>query len=223
MELLHQPAGAGQAGGGEVITRNAAFYAGLPVLTDFQDVGSLENYSPLPDEWHIALCDVRNSTAAVEAGRYKNVNTVGAAVITAMLNASSGVEIPFIFEGDGAMLCVPPQLLQAARDALLQSQHVAKSSFGLDLRIATLPLAQVRAAGHQVLVTRYRVSDHYIQAVFAGGGNTPRAFTLMAMELFRAPICIFAAVACLVSYLFSGHTVIYKAQLIEQTKHQPSP
>lgn len=149
---------------------NSCFYAGLPVLTDFQDVGSLENYSPLPDDWHIALCDVRNSTAAVEAGRYKNVNTVGAAVITAMLNASQGLEIPFIFEGDGAMLCVPSQLLQAARDALLQSQRVAKSSFGLDLRIATLPLAQVRAAGHQVLVTRYRVSDHYIQAVFAGGG-----------------------------------------------------
>jgi len=87
-----------------------------------------------------------------------------------MLNASEGVEIPFIFEGDGAMLCVPPQLLQAARDALLQSQRVARGSFGLDLRIATLPLGQVCAAGHQVLVTRYKVSDHYIQAVFAGGG-----------------------------------------------------
>ena len=163
-------AGAGQAGGGEVIAQNSRFYAELPVLTEFEDVGSLDNYSPLPDDWHIALCDVRNSTAAVEAGRYKNVNTVGAAVITAMLNAAKGVEIPFIFEGDGAMLCVPPQLLQAARGALLQSQRVARSSFDLDLRIATLPLAQVRAAGHQVLVTRYQVSEHYIQAVFAGGG-----------------------------------------------------
>jgi hypothetical protein len=149
---------------------NSRFYAELPVLTEFQDVGSLDNYSPLPDDWHIALCDVRNSTTAVEDGRYKNVNTVGAAVITAMLNASAGLEIPFIFEGDGAMLCVPSRLLDAARSALLQSRLVARSAFGLELRIATLPLATVRAAGHQVLVTRYRVSEHYIQAVFAGGG-----------------------------------------------------
>ena len=36
----------------------------------------------------MVICDVRNSTAAVQAGRYKNVNPLGAAVITAMLNAA---------------------------------------------------------------------------------------------------------------------------------------
>ena len=50
-------------------------------------------------------------------------------------------------------------------DDMAQSRRVAKDSFGLDLRVATLPVAQVRAAGQQVLVTRYKVSEHYIQAV----------------------------------------------------------
>ncbi|MBI2731940.1 MAG: voltage-gated chloride channel family protein [Aquabacterium sp.] len=59
--------------------------------------------------------------------------------------------------------------------------------------------------------------------VFAGAANTPLACTLMAMELFGAPIGIFAAVACVVSYLFSGHTGIYKSQRIEQAKHQLRP
>ena len=63
---------------------SSRFYSGLKILTDFADVGSLENYAALPDDWHVAMCDVRNSTAAVEAGRYKNVNTVGAAAITAV-------------------------------------------------------------------------------------------------------------------------------------------
>jgi len=49
---------------------------------------------------------------------------------------------------------------------------VASRSFGLDLRIATLPVASVRAAGHDILVARYQVSENYIQAVFAGGGMT---------------------------------------------------
>ena len=89
---------------------------------------------------------MRDSTAAVEAGHYKNVNTLGAAVITAMLNAAGATEIPFIFEGDGAMLCVPPQLLDEARAALLQTQALARKSFSLELRIATLPVARIRAA-----------------------------------------------------------------------------
>lgn len=146
------------------------FYAQLPVLTEFADVGRPERYSSLPDGWHVVMCDVRNSTAAVEAGKYKNVNTVGAAMITAALNAAGEIDIPFIFEGDGAMLCVPAQLLDAARAALLQTQAMARASFDLDLRVATLPVAQIRAAGFGIQVARYRVSGHYVQAVFGGGG-----------------------------------------------------
>lgn len=152
------------------MSNSNAFYSRLKVLTEFEDVGDLNNYSPLPDDWHVAMCDVRNSTAAVDGGRYKNVNTVGAAVITAMLNAAGEIEVPFIFEGDGAMLCVPPELLGIAQSALLQSKMMARNSFGLDLRIATLPMAAVRAAGNNILVARYKVSEHYVQAVFAGGG-----------------------------------------------------
>jgi len=49
-------------------------------------------------------------------------------------------------------------------------------------------------------------------AVFAGASNTPLACTLMAIELFGLQTGAFAAVACTVSYFFSGHTSIYKAQ-----------
>jgi hypothetical protein len=149
---------------------STSYYADLPLRTEFSDAGRQESYAPLPDDWQVVMCDVRDSTAAVEAGRYKNVNTLGAAVITAMLNAAGGIEIPFIFEGDGAMLCVPPELLNGARAALLQTQALARMSFGLELRIATMPVARIRAAGFNILVARYRVSDHYVQAMFAGGG-----------------------------------------------------
>jgi hypothetical protein len=149
---------------------STSFYANLPLLTEFSDAGRHERYAALPDDWHVVMCDVRNSTAAVEAGHYKNVNTLGAAVITAMLNAAGATEIPFIFEGDGAMLCVPPELLNDARAALLQTQTLARKSFELDLRIATIPMARIHEAGFNILVGRYRVSDNYVQAMFAGGG-----------------------------------------------------
>lgn len=60
-------------------------------------------------------------------------------------------------------------------------------------------------------------------AVFAGAANTPIASTLMAMELFGAEVGVFAAIACVVSYLFSGHTGIYRSQRIGQAKHRPVP
>ena len=59
-------------------------------------------------------------------------------------------------------------------------------------------------------------------AVFAGAANTPIASTIMAMELFGAEIGIYAGIACVVSYLFSGHTGIYRAQRVGQAKHAAS-
>ncbi|MNF11239.1 hypothetical protein D3C80_2124150 [compost metagenome] len=45
----------------------------------------------------------------------------------------------------------------------------------------------------------------------------------MAMELFGAEVGVYAGIACVVSYLFSGHTGIYRSQRIGQAKHRPAP
>ena len=149
---------------------SAGFYGALPVLPDFNGVADPRNFAPLPDDWHVATCDVRNSTLAVEAGNYKHVNTVGASAVTAMLNAAGKLDIPFIFEGDGSAFCVPPGLLEDAKAALVKTQEMAQKSFGLELRVATLSAAKIRAAGFDIWVARVRVSENYIQAAFAGGG-----------------------------------------------------
>jgi H+/Cl- antiporter ClcA len=55
-------------------------------------------------------------------------------------------------------------------------------------------------------------------AVFAGAANTPIASTLMAVELFGAEAGAYAGIACILSYLFSGHSGIYTAQRIGRAK-----
>lgn len=55
-------------------------------------------------------------------------------------------------------------------------------------------------------------------AVFAGAANTPLACTFMAMELFGTEVGAYAAVACIFSYLFSGHSGIYASQRVQQGK-----
>ena len=148
----------------------ARFYADMAVVSDLADTTRPENCTPLPEDWHIALCDVRNSTIAIQSGLYKNVNSLGAAAITAVLNNSGGLDIPFGFEGDGCVLCVPPHLLEDTRAALAKTREIATDSFGLDLRIGTVPMEVIRKGGYEVLVARYRVTEHYDQAVFSGGG-----------------------------------------------------
>ena len=56
-------------------------------------------------------------------------------------------------------------------------------------------------------------------AVFAGAANTPIAGSLMALELFGPEAGAFAAIACVTSYLFSGHHGIYRAQRLSNRKH----
>jgi H+/Cl- antiporter ClcA len=55
-------------------------------------------------------------------------------------------------------------------------------------------------------------------AVFAGAANTPLASTLMAIELFGGEVGVYAALACVASYLCSGHTGIYRSQRIGRGK-----
>jgi H+/Cl- antiporter ClcA len=60
-------------------------------------------------------------------------------------------------------------------------------------------------------------------AVFAGAANTPLASTIMAIELFGPQIGPYAALTCVVAYLFSGHAGIYRAQKVGQLKHRLPP
>lgn len=57
-------------------------------------------------------------------------------------------------------------------------------------------------------------------AVFAGATNTPIACSIMAIELFGAECGVFISVACVVSYLMSGHNSIYGKQMIGEPKNQ---
>ncbi len=56
--------------------------------------------------------------------------------------------------------------------------------------------------------------------VFAGAANTPLASALMAMELFGSESGVYVGIACVVSYLFSGHSGIYRAQRIGVNKYR---
>ena len=147
-----------------------SFYSAIDPVDDFEALVRSESYTPLPDDWSLVVADVVDSTGAIEAGEYKAVNTVGVSVIAAAVNVLRPVEIPYIFGGDGALLCIPGRATPDVARALSATTAMARESFGLELRAAIVPVAHVRASGHDVLVARHRVSPHYVQCALHGGG-----------------------------------------------------
>ena len=59
-------------------------------------------------------------------------------------------------------------------------------------------------------------------AVFAGAANVPLTCTLIAVELFGGHIAVAAAIACVVSYVFSTNGSIYTAQRLRVPRADPS-
>ncbi|MGB3541513.1 DUF3095 domain-containing protein [Rubrivirga sp.] len=148
----------------------ADFYATLPIIERFERLADDAAYVPLPDDWTIVLTDVVGSTEAVQSGRYRDVNYVGAASIAAVLNTADRADLPFVFGGDGATLVVPPSVLEGALSALAALQDHSSERLGLPLRVGAVPLEAVRAAGHEVAIARYQASENYAQALFRGTG-----------------------------------------------------
>src|SRR5277367_5085898 len=147
-----------------------AFYAGVPVFRDFQNLMDEAHYAALPTDWTVGVADVVQSTKAIAEKRYKAVNMAGAAVIAALTNAFGGREFPFVFGGDGASFAVSPRDVGIARQALAATAAWANSELGLTLRVALIPVAAVRAQGVDVRVARYAPSENLSYAMFSGGG-----------------------------------------------------
>jgi hypothetical protein len=156
--------------GGTPQTSSERFYSELAPFQQFDEFTAFDAYAPVPDDWVVMIADVEGSTRAIEAGNYKAVNMVGAASITTVLNARGDIEIPFVFGGDGGTLVVPGVMREAAGEALLRLQAASQDLFGLSLRVGAVPVADLRAHGHDVRVRKFEMSPRNYLAMFAGGG-----------------------------------------------------
>ncbi|WP_082836815.1 DUF3095 family protein [Labrenzia sp. OB1] len=146
------------------------FYSDLPSFSDFSSVGELDGYRPVPDDWYVLAADIVRSGDAVAAGRYKEVNMVGAAVIAAIVNRLGHDRVPFVFGGDGAMLLVSEHDVQAGREALAGVVDLSRQVMELHLRAAAIPVAHLRALGGDVKLRKYQLSEGNHLAMILGDG-----------------------------------------------------
>ncbi|MBT3511000.1 MAG: DUF3095 domain-containing protein [Nitrospina sp.] len=146
------------------------FYAELPIFMDFMGVTDAKNFHTVPDDWMVVVSDIKGSTKAIESGRYKDVNILGASSIISVLNCTQNIEIPFVFGGDGASFVIPKSLRKPVEKALNGTRRLAQASFEMDLRIGIVPVKIVVKGGAQVRIAKMQVSPWGTLAMFSGGG-----------------------------------------------------
>ncbi|MDD5090151.1 MAG: chloride channel protein [Candidatus Wallbacteria bacterium] len=88
------------------------------------------------------------------------------------------------------------------------------------------PIFFIGATGGSALAALLRFDPVALSAVgfvslLAGAANTPIAASIMAVELFGPSIGPYAAVACVVSFIVSGHRSVYPSQILA-VKKSPS-
>lgn len=145
------------------------FYESIVPFSDFSQVLEDTHYLEAPKNWLILLTDVRGSTKAIQEGRYQQVNMIGAASITCVLNALGSYAIPFVFGGDGATLLIPPEAQSLVCDQLKGLQILAKEHFAIDLRVGLVPLSVLRENNLSLKIAKYELSPGNYLAQFRVG------------------------------------------------------
>lgn len=148
----------------------ASFVADLPTLGRFAEVADPARFVPAPDDWRVYCCDIVDSTGAIAAGRYKAVNMAGAACIVAAVNAAPGIELAFVFGGDGATILAPSALAPGIDRALVRTRRLIAEGFGLTMRVGAVPVAALRARGADLTVAMLELGPGNRLAMFSGGG-----------------------------------------------------
>lgn len=149
--------------------KSKSFYENMQVFGDFSEITRDEHFQRIPSDWKVIITDVRGSTRAIESGRYKDVNVVGAATIVCAQNVMKDEEFPFVFGGDGATLVVSREASQAVIDALLALRQLSEAQFGLTLRVGAVDVAEIEKDA-KIEVAKLSLAGKKSIAIFRGGG-----------------------------------------------------
>jgi hypothetical protein len=158
--------------GGRVLgtNPNQNFYYNLRSFDDFSGITDPDNFEAVPDDWIIVVTDVKDSTDAIDAGRYRDVNKIGAASMAVVRRNLKDVEFPFVFGGDGATMVLPPTVIDEAKRQLTGLKALARDQFDLDLRTGAVPVHEVTDHGMRLDVGKLELAAGRCISIFKGGG-----------------------------------------------------
>lgn len=153
---------------------NEQFYTDLPA--NHIPLGELlikdKLFKEVPDDWHVIITDIRNSTTAVANGLHETVNLIATGSIVTVLNIvyKANLTIPFFFGGDGATFLVPPSIVDHAMAALLLFQQNTLENSNIELRAGTISVNEIYTNGHELIISKFKSSKILSIPIVLGTG-----------------------------------------------------
>lgn len=142
-------------------------------LSPTDPVSALKNQDlsvAAPKDWFLFITDIKGSTDAIQAGKYRDVNLAGALCIMAIINSMYYRKIPFIFGGDGVMFLVPAKALRLFSDLMQGVRQFTHTVLSLDLRIGIVPMTALYEANKPLRVGKLSFGHGGCLATFEGTG-----------------------------------------------------
>ena len=149
---------------------NNSFFENLPAIDGFNNTQTQEICVAVPESWFLFITDIKGSTEAISAGKYRDVNVAGALCIMAIINSEYYRKIPFIFGGDGVMFLVPATALPLFSDLTCAVRQFTQQVLNLDLRIGIVPVHTLYQADKQLAVGKLQFGYGGCLAIFEGDG-----------------------------------------------------
>ncbi len=150
------------------------FYADLPVYSGrvIDLLGDETRFKTIPEDWHVIITDIKQSTEAIQKGLHQAINLAATASIISALNIAKehNITFPFFFGGDGATLILPNSLKEQVIVALSIHQKNVKQFFGLDLRVEEVPVSEIYQQGKKISIAKSKLNRRYVIPVVLGEG-----------------------------------------------------
>ena len=157
-----------------IASNNPHFYSELPVNTiSISDlVADKSLFSEVPEDWHVLISDIKNSTQAIKKGKHNEVNLVATGSIIAVLNIvyPEKIKVPFFFGGDGATILVPSKHLESAMSALEKHRKNTLENFGFELKIGHISVAEIYREKIELIIAKAQINDIFNIPVILGNG-----------------------------------------------------
>lgn len=154
------------------MSESSKFYVQLPGFTKFEQLSQDSVYQPVPSDWYVVISDIQGSTKAIGAGRYRDVNMLGAASVSSVQAHFGDEAFPFIFGGDGATFLIPPDKVEGVRHSLAVLKSYSEAHFAMGLRVGIVRVSQIQAAGQKIEIAKFEIAHGKCTAFIRGGGVT---------------------------------------------------
>ncbi|MGJ8683282.1 MAG: DUF3095 family protein [Nonlabens sp.] len=128
----------------------------------------------VPQDWHVVVADVKDSTYAVANGFHNEVNLAATGSVVTVINQIKGnlseTEVPYFFGGDGATFLVHDSFIEEVNQALETYRIHVEKNLALTLIVGSMRVSKIIENGYSLRLAKSKLNKYLTVPVVLGHG-----------------------------------------------------